>query len=214
GSRADYDALLQQLRHDGRVPQRVVHGWTVGGAEDEPLEHTLERGFYSLLALTQALGDVVRESCRIDVVSSGMQEVIGSERWCPAKAAVLGPCRTIPYEYPHLSARSIDIELAVSPRRLLEELLTGGDEVVALRGTHRWLPVFERVELPPADAAPLRERGVYLITGGLGGIALSIAEHLANTPQARLVLVARTPLPARTNWAGVPARAAGPENPR
>jgi NAD(P)-dependent dehydrogenase (short-subunit alcohol dehydrogenase family)/acyl carrier protein len=52
------------------------------------------------------------------------------------------------------------------------------------------------------SAAPsrLRERGVVLVTGGLGGIGLSLAEHLVRRVRARLVLVGRTPMPARANW--------------
>jgi NADP-dependent 3-hydroxy acid dehydrogenase YdfG/aryl carrier-like protein len=38
----------------------------------------------------------------------------------------------------------------------------------------------------------LRQRGVYLITGGLGGLGLLLAEHLARTAAARLVLVGRS----------------------
>jgi len=48
--------------------------------------------------------------------------------------------------------------------------------------------------------APLRERGVYVITGGLGGIGLTLARHLASTKNARLVLVSRSGLPARDKW--------------
>ncbi len=39
-----------------------------------------------------------------------------------------------------------------------------------------------------STAAPVRDGGVYLITGGYGGIGLSIAEHLARTAQVKLVL--------------------------
>jgi NAD(P)-dependent dehydrogenase (short-subunit alcohol dehydrogenase family)/acyl carrier protein len=46
----------------------------------------------------------------------------------------------------------------------------------------------------------LRERGVYLITGGLGGIGLELAEYLARTVQAKLVLVGRSGLPPRGEW--------------
>ncbi len=46
----------------------------------------------------------------------------------------------------------------------------------------------------------LRQKGVYLITGGLGGIGLELAEHLAKTVQARLVLVGRRSFPARSAW--------------
>jgi NAD(P)-dependent dehydrogenase (short-subunit alcohol dehydrogenase family)/acyl carrier protein len=55
---------------------------------------------------------------------------------------------------------------------------------------------YEPARFPAQDGPPsrLREKGVYLITGGLGGIGLAIAEHLAKCVSARLVLVARTPL--------------------
>ncbi|HMJ13472.1 MAG TPA: SDR family NAD(P)-dependent oxidoreductase, partial [Polyangiaceae bacterium] len=46
----------------------------------------------------------------------------------------------------------------------------------------------------------LRERGVYLITGGLGGIGLVVAEHLARLTKARLVLLGRSPVPPREQW--------------
>jgi NAD(P)-dependent dehydrogenase (short-subunit alcohol dehydrogenase family) len=47
---------------------------------------------------------------------------------------------------------------------------------------------------------PLRQHGVYLITGGSGGIGLAIAAYLAQTFQARLVLVSRNGLPQRNQW--------------
>ncbi|HEV7514700.1 MAG TPA: SDR family NAD(P)-dependent oxidoreductase, partial [Thermoanaerobaculia bacterium] len=40
-----------------------------------------------------------------------------------------------------------------------------------------------------------RERGVYLVTGGLGGLGMTFARHLAETVKARLVLVSRTARP-------------------
>src|SRR5262249_54777539 len=46
----------------------------------------------------------------------------------------------------------------------------------------------------------LRDEGVYLITGGLGGVGLVLAEHIAKTVRAKLVLLGRTPLPERPDW--------------
>jgi NAD(P)-dependent dehydrogenase (short-subunit alcohol dehydrogenase family)/acyl carrier protein len=46
--------------------------------------------------------------------------------------------------------------------------------------------------VPPAGSDIFREGGVYLITGGLGGVGSAIARHLASTYHARLVLVSRT----------------------
>ncbi|MEM7129589.1 MAG: SDR family oxidoreductase [Chloroflexota bacterium] len=48
----------------------------------------------------------------------------------------------------------------------------------------------------------LRNKGVYLITGGFGNIGLLWATYLAKTVQARLVLVGRSGLPERDAWSG------------
>ncbi|HXO19171.1 MAG TPA: SDR family NAD(P)-dependent oxidoreductase, partial [Thermoanaerobaculia bacterium] len=81
------------------------------------------------------------------------------------------------------------------------------EPVVAFRGGHRWLPIYEPMPLPPASgaagaagAAGLRPGGVCLITGGLGGLGLELALHLAREKQARLVLVGRSHFPERDRW--------------
>jgi acyl transferase domain-containing protein/acyl carrier protein len=46
----------------------------------------------------------------------------------------------------------------------------------------------------------LRQGGVYLITGGLGGIGLVIADYLARTVKAKLILSGRSEFPSRSQW--------------
>ncbi|ABX06598.1 Beta-ketoacyl synthase [Herpetosiphon aurantiacus DSM 785] len=215
-SREDFTALLQTLERQGQTPSRVVHAWlaTAGDpAADETaagFDHTLQHGFYSLLALAQALGDQGVEWCEINAVTVAMQEVTGQEDLRIAAATVIGPCKIIPVEYPNLTARSIDILLPASPAeratlvaQLGAELATPptGDQV-AFRGAHRWVQMMEPVALPavPASHPRLRTGGVYLLTGGLGGIALGLARDLAATLRAKLVLVNRSGLPDRATW--------------
>src|SRR5713226_3979521 len=210
-TRSDYDLLLKDLHTQGKTPQRIVHLWAVTQEREEPATVLLERGFYSLLALAQALRDAELPACQITVLSNGIQDVTGNEQLCPEKATITGPCTVIPQEYPNLSCRSIDITLpepgskqtATLINSILEELVTdSADAMIALRGNHRWVPAFEPVKLDDREgqATQLRQQGVYLITGGLGGIGLAIAEYLAKTTQARLVLVGRTGLPAQETW--------------
>jgi NAD(P)-dependent dehydrogenase (short-subunit alcohol dehydrogenase family) len=115
----------------------------------------------------------------------------------------------IPQEYRHLSCRSIDVEAPVNgwddtgAARLARELLGGSsDHAVAYRGAYRWVQSFEPWPLAARDAGAslLRDDGAYLVTGGLGGIGLEVAEFLARAVRARLVLVGRSPLPARAEW--------------
>ncbi len=208
--RADYDALLKDLREQGRMPTHILHLWTlaVQQADVQP-EQVCERGFSSLLTLAQALGDWSTEPCTITVLSDAIYDVLGNETICPEKATLIGPCRVIPQEYSHLTSHLLDICPPDIQRpgwatHILEELSLGMHETSsALRGERRWVPTFEPVAVPSVtpQEAVLREQGVYLITGGLGGIGLALAEHLARRVSARLVLIGRQSLPPRAEWA-------------
>ncbi len=69
-------------------------------------------------------------------------------------------------------------------------------------GVQRYALEHEALRLPAVDGKPaaLREGGTYVLTGGLGGIGLVLAKHLARTARAQLVLVARGALPERAQW--------------
>jgi len=214
--RNDYDALLDELLAQHKLPNRIVHFWSVtplGEKESgfEGVEKAQEIGFYSLLFLTQALGKQnLTDEFQITVVSNNMQSVTGVEVLCSEKATVLGPIKVIPQEYPNITCRSIDVVLPSSrtwqEEKLIDQLLTeittqSDDFVIAYRGNQRWVQTFESVRLEEAKGTPrLRQGGVYLITGGLGGIGLVLAEHLAKAVQAKLILTGRSALPARDEW--------------
>jgi acyl transferase domain-containing protein/thioesterase domain-containing protein/acyl carrier protein len=210
---SDYEALVKELCN--QMPQMIVHFWGVTHQKDstlEGIEKAQDFGFYSLLFLAQSLGKQnVTDEIQIAVVSNNMQAVTGEEALFPEKATVLGPVKVIGQEYPNINCRSIDIvltssESGIKPRlieQLQEELASqSSDQVIAYRGEHRWVQTFEPVHLDkPIDGIPrLRERGVYLITGGFGGIGLTLAEHLAKTVQAKLILTGRSTFPARDEW--------------
>lgn len=83
---------------------------------------------------------------------------------------------------------------------LLSELFAPAESrQVAIRARVRWKLAYERLPFEPS-APLLRSKGVYLITGGFGGVGLSLATHLCSKYAARVVLVARQPLPAREEW--------------
>jgi natural product biosynthesis luciferase-like monooxygenase protein len=208
-----YEALLGALSAAGKAPDQVVHLLLqrAGGAPVEGRE-AHERGFLSLLALAKALAGRERaRALRIAVVAERLCDINGEEVLAPERATVLGPCRVIPRELPHVRCQLIDVRLPSSGTtqegRLVDQLLAelqaaSTDGGVAYRGAHRWVQAHEPLRLPPVPGArPLREGGVYLITGGLGGIGLSLAEHLARSARAKLVLVGRSSLPPREEWA-------------
>jgi acyl transferase domain-containing protein/acyl carrier protein len=212
--RRDYDRLVAELGQGGRFPSRVLHLWSVIPPEKSSshgLADVQARGFYSLLFLAQALADAgIREPIRLGVVVNGLHDVTGEPVIGPERATVLGPARVIPQEYASVRCRVIDVVLpgpGAPVDRLAEQLVAEVDEpgdtsVVAYRGPHRWIQSLEPAPLATApEIAVLRRRGVYVITGGLGGLGLVIARHLAETVAARLVLIGRNTLPLPDQWA-------------
>ncbi len=222
--RPGYDALLRELADSELYPTRVVHCWTLtADATARPgssfYHHMQERGFFSLLFLAQALGDLSLDArIHLSVVTNGSQQVADEPLPYPEKATLAGPCKVIPQEIPGVSCALLDVAMPppAGPLRraraerqrdaLVGDILSEirqppASTTVALRDGRRWVQDFERT---PLEAMPgssrLRERGVYLITGGFGGLGLLVAEHLARTRAARLILVGRSALPARDAW--------------
>ena len=56
------------------------------------------------------------------------------------------------------------------------------------------VPATGRVEVvvPPANVEVFRRDGAYIVTGGLGGLGLFLAEHMASAGAGRIVLTSRT----------------------
>jgi acyl transferase domain-containing protein/thioesterase domain-containing protein/acyl carrier protein len=213
----DYPALIQALQAKNLLPKVIFHLWNITAAPES--QSTLDRAltqvrdaqnlaFYSLLYLAQALGQQnIDQAIDILVVSNHLQNVTGEEAIAPEKATLIGPVRVISQEYENIHCRSVDVVLDKNPSRLIEQLIEElqhpiDKKIIAYRGNSRWIETFEptRLEQSPIDRLPFRKKGVYLITGGMGGMGLVFAEHLAKTMQAKLVLTGRSTLPDRQAW--------------
>jgi acyl transferase domain-containing protein/acyl carrier protein len=212
----DYEALINDLVETGNYPQKIAHLWSV--SEEHGLRAGFETnekkqvyGFYSLLFLSQALGNCnLEEPIHLAVVTNNLYDISGAESLCPDGATVLGPTRVIAQECPNITCCNIDLQLPSglsANNRLVEQLLEEiaaptSDVVVAYRGQHRWVQTFEPIKLGAVEdgSTALREDGVYLITGGMGGIGMVLAQYLAKTARVKLVLTGRSAFPAREAW--------------
>jgi len=208
GVRADYDALVADLLKSGRSPSKILHMWSVMPEKVRAsLREIEDRCFFSTLFLAQALAAQDITELDIALVSSHMQQVAEEPVRNPARALVLGPGRVIPKEYPGLTCRCIDVDF-VSERvrecakEVVDEMCSSRvNSTVAFRHLERFVEGVEPLALGEAqENARLERGGVYLITGGTGGIGLVVAEQLAREFEACLVLVTRSAQPAEMQW--------------
>lgn len=203
------------LQAQSLIPQQILHLWTLQAQDlkvfhQSALEDHLDRGLYTLLGLVQSLGKIGhRDPIQLTVITQGGFNVLGNESRNPLHSLLLGAIKVIPQEYRNLTCRYLDLESG-APRRirhpdlvqaLIQDLTTPEQPLeMAHRGQSRWVPHYESVSLPEPSVSKLKSNGVYLITGGFGGIGFSIAEYLAQTFNAKLILVTRAELPPRNDW--------------
>lgn len=176
-------------------------------------------GFDSLLALAQGLDEVHPSApVTVDVLCHGVRDVTGDEELRPELATLTGVTTVMPQELSGVTVRTLDITGVdrTTPRdteiRAVHRMLSrpGPDRDLALRGRHWWTRDFDAVALDgpggedggtDSGTPRLRDGGGYLITGGLGGIGLALAEHIARRAEAPVLgLLGRSPLPAEPEW--------------
>lgn len=222
GNPRDFDQLLQAICEEGKTIGHIFYFWSLSAEEgaNTQTDH-LASNFYSLLFLARSLEMTQTplpsaQKISITIVTNQLEDVTGSETLSPDKALLYGPYKVIPQEYEYMTCRLIDVELRVwdsmSRMRLAKQILAESQvahemAVVAYRGPHRWIQRFAALPYRATVANRLKQGGIYLITGGLGGIGLTIAEYLARTQQAKLVLLGRSPILPREHWPEILATA-------
>ena len=107
-------------------------------------------------------------------------------------------CSVIPHEYSTIKTQMLYVERDSSDSSSFHTAcalpsLFPSDRTFSFSHGQLWRHTHVKLapESPLIGSACLKEGGVYLITGGLGGIALTLAGHLARALKARLVLVSR-----------------------
>ncbi|KAA6447680.1 type I polyketide synthase [Bacillus swezeyi] len=199
--------FMHEMKNRGFIPDDIVCMWMPN--EDNDSDEEVLESYLPLLDIVRITGTESRPM-NITVITNQGHDVTGAETLQPGQAALTGVCLTIPQEYKHIRCRNIDLCLDQDdvddgdwPLFISYELTKEDDEpVVAYRGKSRWVRRAKQV-IKPDDApldSKLKQNGVYLITGGLGGMGLTLATHLAEKVQAKLVLISRTPVPKRELW--------------
>jgi len=116
---------------------------------------------------------------------------------------LFGLGKAIANEYPNLSCSCIDWDGLTSGEELFalwsdfmgERVLACRDGVIYREEIH---PL--QLDSIPEEPFEIGGQGVYVVTGGTGGIGLEIAKHLASRAKLNLALISRSVLPPVDEW--------------
>jgi phthiocerol/phenolphthiocerol synthesis type-I polyketide synthase E len=214
------DAIATICERHG-APDQVLYLWGL-----EPSASAAEPLLCDLVDIVKTMSDwAFDKDWGLTAISCNAQNVRGNDVVHADGAVLLGPCHCLAEEVARARGRYIDVDaLDLQPgpagrlaSRLAFDLLNGGHEDCAYRDDRRWIRALDPLPRRRVDAADaqrvdggFKPGGVYVITGGLGGIGLAVAGALFGRYQARLVLVGRTPLPPRLQWDALLAQPSTP----
>ncbi len=206
GDPAGFDSVVGSLKRSSPKRIRCCYFWA---DTQKPVE-----AFIGLTNLLQAVAKgMTGVGCSIVAITRGAFEVVGRDGSNVAFAAISALCKLAEVEFLDMGCCHVDLDPFRKPNdcsiKLAEALLSEansveGENVVAYRGNHRWGRLFERVDEKPDDKQVreimLKKGGSYVITGGLGGVGMELAERLAEEYQARIAMIDNRNFPGRELW--------------
>ncbi|WP_394829330.1 SDR family NAD(P)-dependent oxidoreductase [Pendulispora albinea] len=194
----DWSRLVDAI---GAPPGRVLITWNPGGRETVTDSPDLTLGFATVLHAAQALMRA-RPKRAVDIAVA----VPVHEETAPPHLAALGAfARSLRAEHSDIRIAVVGLpaaRFADHVHALLAETdSVDAPEVRYLEDGSRWVRELEDTSLPEpapersAMAAAVRDGGMYVLTGGLGGVGFVLARYLASR-KAKLVLIGRAALDA------------------
>lgn len=229
----DMVTIFEQEENQKKTfPSAILYLALLAPLADNPaqqrLEYAKKMGISAPMTLARALSKTSgSKNVEILFVCSELHQVRNEDVLVAEKQLLSGPGRVIPQEYKNLKCRIIDLELSKNGQ-LCEESLellnlelqaNAETEQIALR-KWRWEQDFSGLRLGTAAHSAgiekyLRNEGIYFITGGLGGIGMTLVGFIAeNVRKVKLVLVSRSPFPERNQWPKIMMKLAGDQQQR
>ncbi|WP_310551833.1 SDR family NAD(P)-dependent oxidoreductase [Paenibacillus glufosinatiresistens] len=207
GSRESYEQLMARLKTRGL--QAILHCLTLDklpwAETAQDLEKKQQAGPFSLFYIARSLiHNKWPGELDLFLISNHVNNVTGEEAVLnPAGKSLFAAGKVLQQEHSHLNCRCLDIELDTSPELILAELAPRQRErEAAYRSGCRYAEELREAPLPEGEGEPLRyhSEGVYVITGGTGGLGLEIGKHMARQANVQLALIHRSFLPEPSEW--------------
>jgi len=193
----DYRQLFKTLTEENRLPGSVAHFWSQEAflSDERSLDAMITAGFRSVFYLSQML--MTHRTPWTTQLLYLYPDLPNSPQ--PQYGAVSGFAKTLRLENPDLCCKTIAVsDVNDATDAALFELDTTDSLDIRYEGPCRQVRRLQEITWSPDSAIGqtpwVRDDGVYLITGGAGGLGLHVARQIAETTKAAVILTGRSDL--------------------
>ncbi|GAX39732.1 short-chain dehydrogenase/reductase SDR [Tolypothrix sp. NIES-4075] len=193
----------------------AIHLWSLNETfshqmTSASLETSQVLGVSSVLSLVQALSNVKQSVLpRLWLVTTGAQSIGISSLPAVAQTPLWGLGKTCATEHSDIWGGMVDLDPQATKDEAASQLLNVicgqdvEDQIVFRQGQPYVARLVQRESVENALTFSWRKDCSYLLTGGLGGIGLQVAQWMVEQGARHLILLGRTPLPPRSTWSEV-----------
>jgi acyl transferase domain-containing protein/acyl carrier protein len=198
----DFEQLLQSVSQNPQPLKGVIHLWSLQAASSNnltisDLEDAQIMGCGSVLYLVQALTKAGCSTPRLWLVTQTATAVKQHPvSLAIAQSSLWGLGKVIALEHPQLwgGMFDFDADIDLEQIKMLSAQICHPDaeDHIALRDKQRYVARLVRSNPPQKNNLTFKPEATYLITGGLGGLGLKVAEWMVEQGARHLVLVSRS----------------------
>lgn len=216
---ADYTQLLADISQISSDLHHVIHLWNLDLPpmdSSDDLVDMARLGCGTALQLVQALLQQQMAPPALWLITEGVQATEQIAEPAPCQASTLvqstlwGMGKVVALEHPELNCTLVDLDrdhadLHSNAEHLFTEIRANSlysrsedareswrENQIALHEGKRYVPRLTRFDAPNGQTIECRPDATYLITGGMGGIGLEVAEWFVEQGAQSLILLGRS----------------------
>ena len=199
----DYQRVLEKLPIGPGEELKVV---VSGGRYEEATSTASYAELEAFVPLVQSVATLEQyDQKHLYVITHGLHNVLNRRSVNVASSPLVGALKVVQAEQKEISCINLDIDTENYADLQLSDLLVAEltppprNTVVAFRNDLRWTPGYQEI-VSSSEGQKIKHRGTYLITGGVGGMASTLARYLLKNYDAHVVLIGRSDFLSTFCW--------------
>ena len=199
----DYYRLAQYLYKKKII--YILHLASLTENKDNERDSALN-GLYSLIYLHKAISKMnITFEMYITIITKKAYACLINEETIPINTALLGLIQSMNSENSRIVYKGIDINETTDFDLLKREMFLNIDTITSLRCKKRYirkLVKYKHCDVSLQKTETIKENGVYIITGGLGGIGLEIANSISKRKKVNIVIISKSRFSSKDTLGG------------